>query len=85
MDARANLRGAPSSTRVPMLIVALLAALVVGWIGGYAIRGLAVSTPSTNTVTSPRPFVIEPAPYGTPAVSPSPEPTRDPKGFAVPI
>lgn len=86
MDARATLRGSRSSTRFPMTIVAaLLAALVLGWIGGYLIRGLAVSTPPTKTITVPHPFVIEPVPYSTPTPSPIPEPTRDPNGFAVPI
>jgi hypothetical protein len=66
-------------------MAALLAALVIGWVGGYFVRGLALSTPTTHTITTPRPFVTEPIPYSTPAIAPSPEPTRDPNGFAVPI
>ena len=86
MDARATLNRSRSSTRFPITIVAaLLAALIIGWIGGYLGRGLAVSTPSPNTVTMPHPFVTEPVPYSTPSPSPISEPTRDPNGFAVPI
>ena len=74
MDARATLRRSPNSTRFYFaLVAALVAALVLGWIGGYIVRGLAVSAPATQTITTP------------PAIAPSPEPTRDPKGFAVPI
>ena len=86
MDARASLGESRKSTRFPLtIVVALLAVLAIGWIGGYLGRGLAPSTSTTNTVTNPHPFVTEPVPYSTPLPSPIPEPTRDPKGFAVPI
>ena len=86
MDARATLNGSRSSTRFPItIVVALLAALAIGWIGGYLGRGLAISTPSTNSVTTPRPFVTEPVPYSTPAMSPTPSPILDPDGGLVPI
>ena len=84
MDARATFSGSQSSTRfVSLLIAAVVAALILGGAGGYVVRGLnmATSTPTTTT----HPFVIEQAPYSSPVVSPSPEPTRDPNGFAVPI
>jgi hypothetical protein len=87
MDARATLSGSQRSTaRFPVtLVAAIVAALILGWFGGYLARGLAVSTPASNTVTTPRPFVVEPAPYSTPATSPVPEPTRDPNGNAFTI
>jgi hypothetical protein len=84
MDARATLRGAPSSTRIFSFVIALVAALVVGWAGGYMARGLAVTAPSGTTVTTPHPFVTEPVPYSSPTPSPTriPEPTGYPNGFA---
>jgi hypothetical protein len=87
MDARATLSGGRSSTtRFPMtLVAAVIVALVVGWTAGYVIRGLAVATPGTLTVTTPHPFVVEPVPYSTPSSSPMPEPARDPNGFVIPI
>jgi hypothetical protein len=87
MDARATLSGGRSSTtRFPMtLIAAVIVALVVGWIGGYVIRGLAVATPTTNTITAPHPLVVGPAPYSPPTSSPMPEPTNDPSGIGISI
>lgn len=85
MDARATFSGGRSSTnRFSMiLIAAVVVALVVGWVGGYLIRGLAVTTPMTNTVTTTRhPFVVGPAPSGPPTMSPMPEPSGDPNGFS---
>ena len=86
MDARATLSGSRRSTRFPIALIAvLLAALVVGWTGGYLVRGLAVSASPAKIATTPHPFVTEPVPYSRPTQSPIPEPTRDPNGFAVPI
>ena len=85
MDARATLSGGRSSTtRFPMtLIAAVIVALIVGWVGGYLIRGLAVTTPTTNTVTTTQhPFVVGPLRYGPPTMSPMPEPAGDPNGFS---
>jgi len=85
MEARATLGRSQSSTRsFVLLIAALLAALLLGGAGGYTFRGLSIAAPSTTTTTH-RPFVVETAPYSSPAPSPIPEPTRDPNGFAVPI
>ena len=87
MDARATLSGSQrSTTRFPVtLVAAIVAALILGWFGGYLARGFAVATPSTNTITTPHPFVVEPAPYSSPATSPVPEPTHAPDGSAFTI
>ena len=82
MEARAVFR----ETRVPagravVFVLALVAAFLVGGSGGYLVRGVS-SVPVTPTH---RPFVVEQAPYSTSVQSPAAEPTRDPKGFAVPI
>jgi hypothetical protein len=81
MDARATFSGGRSSTtRFSMvLIAAVIVALIVGWVGGYLVRGLAVTTPVTNTVTTTQhPFIVGPAPATS---SPMPSPTGDPNGF----
>ncbi|HET9781026.1 MAG TPA: hypothetical protein VFR33_04535 [Candidatus Dormibacteraeota bacterium] len=66
------------------MAVAILAALLVGGTGGYVVRALTYSVATTVTETQ-RPFVVESAPYSSPAPKPPAEPTRDPKGFEVPI
>jgi large-conductance mechanosensitive channel len=84
MEARATFGGYQVATGVlRMFIVAVLVALVVGGAGGYIVRALtvSVSTPTTANVTH-RPFVVEQAPYSSPAASTAPEPTRDPNGNA---
>lgn len=84
MEARARFSGAGIPTGVVfMFIVALLAAFLLGGAGGYVVRGLGSSATTTNPTSHP--FVVEPVPYTSPAVSPVPQPTLDPKGFAVPI
>jgi hypothetical protein len=86
MQARATFQRAPvpaAATRT--LIVAVLAALTLGGVGGYALRGMSASAvPEARPVTT-TPFVVEQPPYMTPRPSPIPDPTRDPKGFEVPI
>lgn len=82
MEARAVFR----ETRVPagragVLVLALVAAFLVGGGGGYLVRGLG----SEPTTPAHQPFVVEQAPYSTSLPAPAAEPTRDPKGFAVPI
>ena len=85
MAARASLRGARLETGVVFAFVALIAAFLLGGTGGYLIRGLALPAPATTPISTPHPFVVEQAPYSSPAASPIPEPTRDPRGFVVPI
>ena len=78
MDARATLRGIPRSTRFPViLIAALLAAVIVGWIGGYMVRGLAV--------TSPHPSAVESIPFISPTIAPTAPPVLDHNGNFVPV
>jgi hypothetical protein len=85
MEARASF-DSPSPTRVLIvLMVAIAAALLVGGIGGYIVRGLTYSVSNTTTTDTHRPFVVEPVPYSSPAALPSAQPTRDPKGFEVPV
>jgi len=85
MAARASLRGARLETGVVFAFVVLIAAFLLGGTGGYLVRGLSLPAAATNSDTTRRPFVVEQAPYSSPAYSPAPEPTRDPKGFVVPI
>ena len=78
MDARATIRGIPSSTRFPLiLIAALLAAVIVGWIGGYMVRGL--------SVTSPYPSAVESIPFISPTIAPTAPPVLDHNGNFVPV
>lgn len=85
MEARATFDNRSSTRALMVLIVAVLAALIVGGTGGYVVRALTYSVSNTTTPAVHRPFVVEQAPYSAPAQSPAPEPTRDPKGFEVPI
>ena len=86
MEARATFGGTQIATGVVRLfIVALLVAFLVGGAGGYIVRALTSSVSTTTTTDTQRPFVVEPAPYSTPAVSPVPMPTVDPAGYPVPI
>lgn len=86
MDARATLSGRPSSTRIlGFFVTALLVALLVGGAGGYLVRAVTDSVTTTAPTFAPQPFVIERAPYSSPAPSTAPSPTRDPNGFAIPI
>ena len=86
MEASASFR----RTRIPTgvirtFLVALVAAFLLGGVGGYVVRSSTAST-SSGTQTTNHPFVIEQAPYSSsPAVSPASAPTRDPNGNAVPI
>ena len=88
MEARAGFRNADLPTGILSLIfIAVLAAFLLGAGGGYVARGLSSSAPTTvmNSTHSQRPFVVEPVPYYAASPSPASEPTRDPKGYAVPI
>ena len=84
MAARAEFDTTSPARAVVVMLVAILAALLIGGTGGYIVRAVtySVSNPATDIQ---RPFVVETAPYSSPAASPSAEPTRDPRGFAVPI
>jgi hypothetical protein len=85
MEARASLGGNQVATSVlRMFIVAVLVALLVGGAGGYVVRALTVSgSTSTTANVTHRPFVVEQAPYGSPAPSAPAEPMRDPNGGAI--
>lgn len=84
MEARATLQSDSSIRALMVLIAAIVAALLVGGASGYAVRALTYSVATTTTQVQ-RPFVVEQAPYSSPAASRAPEPTRDPRGFEVPI
>ena len=84
MEARATLQSESSIRALMVLIAAVVAALLVGGAGGYAVRALTFSVQTTSTEVH-RPFVVEQAPYNSSAASPAAEPTRDPRGFEVPI
>lgn len=84
MEARATFRGQSSTRALLILIAAITLSLIVGGAGGYVVRGTSYPVRST-TIDVHRPFVVEQAPYASPAMSPAPEPTRDPRGFEVPI
>jgi hypothetical protein len=84
VEARATLQSQSSINALVVLIAAVVAALVVGGAGGYAVRALTFSVQTTSTQVH-RPFVVEQAPYSSPAASPAAQPTRDPRGFEVPI
>lgn len=85
MEVTATFPGAPMpASFFRIVIAAVLAAFLLGGAGGYVMRGLTAATQSTSTVTT-SPFVVEQAPNYSPRPSPVPEPTRDPKGFAVPV
>ena len=84
MEARATLQSQSSISALMVLIAAVLAALLIGGAGGYAIRALTFSVQPASTQVH-RPFVVEQPPYSSPAASPAAEPTRDPRGFEVPI
>jgi hypothetical protein len=84
MEARAEFINWSSTRALVVLMVAVVAALLVGGAGGYMVRALTYSA-STSVTDTTRPFVVEPAPYSSPARTPAALPTRDPKGFEVPI
>lgn len=87
MDARATVGGSLASTRIlGFFIAALLAALLIGGVGGYLVRAVTYTITTTSSPTdAPRPFVVEQPPYSTAPESPPAEPIRDPNGFVVPI
>ena len=87
MEARATLGGAQIATgALRLLMVALIGAFLIGGAGGYIVRALTYTVTSTSTpANATHPFVTEPVPYTTAPQSPAAEPTRDPKGFVVPI
>ena len=88
MEARAAFRNAYLPTgRLSLFLIAVLGAFLLGAGGGYLARGLSSSAPTTvmNSTHSQRPFVVEPVPNSSALPSPASEPTRDPKGYAVPI
>lgn len=84
MEATATLEGQSSIRALAVLVAAIVAALLIGGVGGYAVRALTYSVGTTTTVVH-RPFVVEQAPYSSPGASPAAQPTRDPRGFEVPI
>lgn len=84
MEARASFDSRSSTRALVVLMVAIVAALIVGGTGGYVVRALTFSVQTTTTEVH-RPFVVEQAPYSSPAASPAAQPTRDPRGFEVPI
>lgn len=84
MEARASFDSRSSARALVVLMVAIVAALIVGGTGGYVVRALTFSVQTTTTEVH-RPFVVEQAPYSSPAASPAAQPTRDPRGFEVPI
>jgi hypothetical protein len=84
VEARATLQNQSSITALMILIAAVVAALLIGGAGGYAVRALTFSVQTTTTQVH-RPFVVEEPPYSSPAASPAAQPTRDPRGFEVPI
>jgi cell division protein FtsN len=85
MEARASFESRSSARALVVLMVAIVAALLVGGTGGYMFRVATDAAPIDNSTHAPRPFVVEPVPYSSPAASPAAQPTRDPKGFEVPI
>lgn len=87
MDTSASLGTARMPAGVARIfLVALVAAFLLGGTGGYVVRGLSFSASNTTrTDSNPHPFVVEPAPYSSPAPSPAQPPTLDPNGFTVPI
>lgn len=85
MEARASFDSRSSTRALTVLMVAIVAALLVGGAGGYIVRGFTYSVSSSTTTDTHRPFVVEPVPYSSPAASPAVQPIRDPRGFEVPI
>lgn len=87
MDARAAVGGSLTSTRIfGFFVVALLAALLTGGVGGYLVRAVTYTVTTTSSPTDvPRPFVVEQPPYSSAPESPPAEPIRDPNGFVIPI
>ncbi|HUE66554.1 MAG TPA: hypothetical protein VMP38_00130 [Candidatus Acidoferrum sp.] len=84
MEARASFDSRSSTRALIVLMVAILAALVVGGTSGYIVRALTYSASTTATTQVHRPFVVEQAPYQAPTPSPAPQPIYDPKGYPVP-
>ncbi|HKW72347.1 MAG TPA: hypothetical protein VJQ08_05925 [Candidatus Dormibacteraeota bacterium] len=67
MEARAAFRGTRIPTGVVIaFVVALVAAILIGGLGGYALRGLSSSPSATTTTNSTsHAFVTEPSPANT--------------------
>ncbi|HEV2475974.1 MAG TPA: hypothetical protein VGX22_05500 [Candidatus Dormibacteraeota bacterium] len=84
MEARASFDGRSSTRALVVLMVAIVAALIVGGTGGYVVRALTYSVSTTTTNQVHRPFVVEQPPYQAPAPSPVLQPIYDPKGYPVP-
>jgi len=84
MEARASFDSRSSTRVLNVLMVAILAALVVGGTSGYIVRALTYSASTTTTTQVHRPFVVEQAPYQAPTPSQAPQPISDPKGYPVP-
>ena len=82
MQARATFDSQSSTRALMVLILAVVVALVVGGAGGYFVRALTFTASPVNDVH--RPFVIEKAPYQSPAPLPTDQPIYDPKGYPVP-
>ena len=77
MEARALLLGTLPARAIVTFVVALTAALLLGGLGGYLIRGLTIPA-----AAAPAPLhsvtVVESPPYGAPPTSPVPYPTFGP-------
>ena len=84
MEATASFDSRSSTRALIVLMVAIVAALLVGGTGGYVVRALTYSASIATTNQVHRPFVVEQAPYQAPSPSPLPQPIYDPKGYPVP-
>jgi hypothetical protein len=77
MQASASLRWSQIPTGViRAFLIAVVAAFLLGGTGGYIMRGSSVpAATTTGTQTNTHPFVVEQAPYSSPAYSPAAQPT----------
>lgn len=81
MEARASLGGTQVAAGVlRMFVLAVVVALLIGGTGGYIVRALTFSASTSSATETHRPFVVESAPYSSPAPSPTLEPIYDPNG-----
>lgn len=81
MEARATFGGTQVAAGVlRMFVLAVLVALLVGGAGGYIVRALTFSASNSSATETHRPFVVEAAPYSSPAPAPTLEPIYDPNG-----
>jgi predicted anti-sigma-YlaC factor YlaD len=85
MEARATFDSRASTRAFMVVLVAVVAALLVGGAGGYIVRALTYSVARTVTTDAHRPFVVESVPYSSPEASPAVAPLRDPNGYEIHI